>query len=548
MKRVSILYLLLIWLCLLTGSCKQSHEPTSVFTEAESLMYTHPDSALALLEAIPNSEQFTGKAQADYALLLTQARSRNLITATSDSLIRIAVDYYQNSDEKEQKAKSLLYWGDVLMDMERYADATLPLKQAEEFVEDVKDPHIQTLIYNSLGYLNREAENYKLCLSYYKKALQLNHANGYTEWIVSNLINIINLPISEFADSVETYIHQLQQIIVSARPALQTKAYNSIGVYYQEKGQITDAESCFIKSIQLAKETNYHALLNLADIYEKKQLVKRADSLYQIALQSPIWATKALVYENLYKRKLKLGQTEEAAYYMNEYIQAVDSFYTHRESNQIQEIQQKYDQEVLLHKKVRIENWLYRILFGFILFLSIIGVIAWGLKKKHQKQIQALQEQISKVISSSENDKAEISKLNQMLVQNNIIKQTLQLSTLEDIQALELYLQLLQSPHTYNPPTDFKHLQHWLNLAYNNFALRLKNTYPHLTPMELTLCYLQRMGYSQKRMSETMQVKEDTIKRNIYRTCEHLNIENDKGKGKDNKEKAEKFAYFVNSF
>ena len=132
MKHTLILTLLLI---LTSTACQHRTPITSVFAEAESLMYTHPDSALHLLEAIPNPEQLTGKAQADYALLLTQAKSRNRIYATSDSLIRIAVDYYKNSDEMGQKAKSLLYLADVMMDMERYADATLPLKQAEELME-----------------------------------------------------------------------------------------------------------------------------------------------------------------------------------------------------------------------------------------------------------------------------------------------------------------------------------------------------------------------------------------------------------------------------
>ena len=79
MKRTSLLYTLMTCLCLLTSCCKQSHELTSVFTEAESLMYEHPDSALHILQAIPNPEGLTGQAQVDYALLLTQAKSRNRI-------------------------------------------------------------------------------------------------------------------------------------------------------------------------------------------------------------------------------------------------------------------------------------------------------------------------------------------------------------------------------------------------------------------------------------------------------------------------------------
>ena len=174
MKHTFILALLLI---LTSTACQHRTPITSVFAEAESLMYTYPDSALKLLQAIPNPEQLTGRAQADYALLMTQAKSRNQIWATSDSLIRIAVDYYKNSDEMGQKAKSLLYLGDVLMDMERYADATLPLKQAEELMEHVPDRQMQTMIYSNFGFLNRKAGNYELAFSYYKKALAINRAN-----------------------------------------------------------------------------------------------------------------------------------------------------------------------------------------------------------------------------------------------------------------------------------------------------------------------------------------------------------------------------------
>ena len=109
----------ILWLCLLalplTG-CQKGKGTAATLMEAEALMYTLPDSALQILEAIPQPEQLTGQTQADYALLLTQARSRCRITATSDSLIRIATDYYRHSDNHARKAASQLYLADVYMD------------------------------------------------------------------------------------------------------------------------------------------------------------------------------------------------------------------------------------------------------------------------------------------------------------------------------------------------------------------------------------------------------------------------------------------------
>ncbi|MEY8721120.1 hypothetical protein AALN73_08155 [Bacteroides stercorirosoris] len=78
-------------------------------------METCPDSALLLLNQIPQSEKLQGKECADYALLLTQARDKNCLDSLqSDSLIKLAVDYYQDSDDKVRGGKVLFYYGKVI--------------------------------------------------------------------------------------------------------------------------------------------------------------------------------------------------------------------------------------------------------------------------------------------------------------------------------------------------------------------------------------------------------------------------------------------------
>lgn len=196
------------------GSCKQSPDTTSVLTEAESLMYTRPDSALHLLQAIPNPELLTGKSQAHYALLLTQAQFRNHIPATSDSLIRIAVDGYQNLDEMGQKAKALLYLAGVYMDMEQYSKAVLPLKEAEQYMAEVDDPYIQALILNCLSYLNHKGGNYEVALTYFKKALHIHLLNDCNEWQIGKMSDTRTLSYDEFTDSVGTYMDRLKKAAV----------------------------------------------------------------------------------------------------------------------------------------------------------------------------------------------------------------------------------------------------------------------------------------------------------------------------------------------
>ena len=86
-------------------------------------MEEYPDSALHILESI-ESQQLTVQAdRAYYALLLTQARDKNYIVQTDDSLIRTAVQYYDSIGDIPMQAKAHYHWGGVLRDQNNYFHA-----------------------------------------------------------------------------------------------------------------------------------------------------------------------------------------------------------------------------------------------------------------------------------------------------------------------------------------------------------------------------------------------------------------------------------------
>ena len=531
MKHTVLSILLLFLLAFSFTGCQDRKGTAPILKEAEALMYTRPDSALQMLEAISQSEQLTGKEQADYALLLTQARSRNRITATSDSLIRIATDYYQDSNDKARKAKAFLYLGDVYMDMQNNIEAMKALKQAEEQVNDAESS-VQSLIYSNLAYLNRESGNYELAWKYYQKALNVNISNGYTERIVTNLTNVLNLPLPKVQDSITIYINQLEEILLSVRPELQSKAYNNIGVYFYKCNQTRQAAKYFQKAIHTSVSVPYRAYLNLARIYDEEGNTARADSLYQAALQSPVWATRARIYEALYNRSLHAHRYQEATEYMKRYQLAVDSFYTQRQSQEIQELQTKYDFEVLAREKAETENRLLRITIGgsLLLFLSILAV--YYFKKKYTHQLQELENLIHQ-INELENKEKEmedlVNTLNESLERSTVLSNEFlrvkgKWTDSEDILALGVYIRLKRDLSLYNPSSDLPLLGHWLDIVYNQFASRLTSEHRDLTVSELNICYLHRMGYSILEISQAMHVKTDSIKRYIYRACANMGI------------------------
>lgn len=541
MKQILLPILLLFFLTFPSVGCQDREHTAITLTKAEALMYTHPDSVRQMLEAIPDPEQLTGREQADYALLLTQARHRCNVIATSDSLIQIAVNYFDNQGDKPMSAKAWLYLGNVYIDKKDYSEATFALKHAESCITSELSPRILSMIHNKLGYMNRKDSNYPQAFFYFQKAMAIDKHEKFMDWYVSDLTNILNLPLQEVTDSASVYINQMLENLSFAHPDLQAKTYNNIAVYYeiQEKKEL--AEYYYQKAIQTSKSSPYRAYLNLAQIYDEQKKTKLSDSLLQQALHTPVWATRAKIYETLYHRFLDSGRYQEAQAYIEEYLAAVDSFYTQQKEQQIREIQAKYDNEVLVREKAEVENRLYRTILCLLLFIVLsIGItLAWRYhwKRKQELYFHQLQGKISQ-IGLLENEKQQMEKgiqeLKDMLAYtkeiNQIYVQQLESKhvTLKDAQALGLYLRLLQDVSLYNASIDYPLLCHWLDIVSQQFAYRLITLYPQLSFVESNLCCLKRLGFSISQIATALHIKEDSVIRNIYRVCDRVKIAKNK--------------------
>ena len=120
-------YLFIALFSLLVVSCYSTPDGVmSSLSQAEKIMESRPDSAMAILQHIPTPETLHGKAQADYSLLMTQAMDKNYINFTSDSLIKFAVGYYGgHTEDLVAKGKSFYYYGRVMESLDKVEDAII---------------------------------------------------------------------------------------------------------------------------------------------------------------------------------------------------------------------------------------------------------------------------------------------------------------------------------------------------------------------------------------------------------------------------------------
>ena len=120
-----------ILLTVLVAGC--SHTADRRLVLADTLMWTAPDSSLAILNDI-NRDSLTSKEDLAYhALLLTQAQFRCNGNCSSDSLINFALDYYSDNHNREHYTRSLIYKGAYYeFNTNQPVEAIKCYKQAEE--------------------------------------------------------------------------------------------------------------------------------------------------------------------------------------------------------------------------------------------------------------------------------------------------------------------------------------------------------------------------------------------------------------------------------
>lgn len=127
------IYFIGILLCALTLSSCASKEVTQALSRAEELMWTKPDSALAVLESVDTLDLKTRAQRAEFSLLYTMAFDRNHLTIPNLHIIEPAVRYYERHGSKEDKMKMYFYLGVAQYDTGDPRSAIVSYIRAKEY-------------------------------------------------------------------------------------------------------------------------------------------------------------------------------------------------------------------------------------------------------------------------------------------------------------------------------------------------------------------------------------------------------------------------------
>ena len=398
---------LLILIPIIWISCDGMGHQTIDFRKVENLMPQHPDSALMLLEQIENKENLSRKDKAHYSLLLTEAEDKTYVTHTTDSLISIAADYYEKTDDLGRKAKAWYYKGRINQDLGH------PLKAQEYYLkalrdeEKIEDHALLGRIHNHIGMLYAYQKVYEKALPFQKKAVENFHLINDSTGQVFALRDLGRTFLMLGLQDISIICNQ--KAIALMRKRIIPSVYTELAGLYIDRQRMEEAHGLLRTSLQnVAKpQAKYPVYLVLGELYKKSGQIDSARFYLQACINSaPLPETRAGGLFHLKEIALEKGQWEQAALLSKQYELLKDSIEQGKNAESIRNVQAFYS-----YNEIEQDLWearlyaskqksFYSLLITACLFLLTVALLRFIHYRRERKsllqRLKANEEQIQR--------------------------------------------------------------------------------------------------------------------------------------------------------
>ena len=409
--------------------------------QAEKVMFDHPDSALHLLESMEIPSSRTDKENhALWCLLTSQAKVKQLMKISSDSLVRIAYDYYKPTNNARRKAMSALYMGNINYNLGHIEEAMKYYLEGKSEVEKTEDYKTGYLIMSSLGklYLYRNLTDYALesCTKAYDYAVRdsnLRYQMGALQYLARCYCISNKLP-----KAIESY--QRCSAIAAELGLKNTDYYydiqREIALVYTNSHKIEKSLSILqsfpieYRPFSLIGKNYFHlGKLDSAFYYLNKAL--NTDNIY----------TKASIYEYLYR----LSENPKYNQYLKTYCDSLlfynDSIIAIDKGKQIIAYKEKYNNEKLITEKQKLElekaNITYWWMFTVVIVL-LLGILLIYIYLRKRITIQKKEEELTSLALQLHQKELEVEKNESYIVE-------LQSQFAENNKKKELYIEQIEA-------------------------------------------------------------------------------------------------------
>ena len=367
------------------------------------------DSADSILKSLANVSM-TANDQAHYYLLATQLGYLTNHPLSSDSLLDLAIIYYNKVENKQKLANCYYYKSYRSYLNQDYTKAILESKEAEKLAKGTNDISLQYKIAQNQSYLNALCGNAILELQYGKKALSLAQAIQNKNWMAYSL-NKISFAFNNLGqyDSALLYVKKTIPYIKYVQGSSKAGFLTNVGLFYKHT-DTQKAKEYFEKALSYDELPG--TIEHLADVYYAEGNKEKAYKLWRKALimDGGTGYEKDNLIHSILTYDLKRGNIDDISSNVDEIIAIKDSIIRTLKNDTIKDLQLRFDHEVAMHEADKKLINAQRLLMGGAVIMVILIFIIYYRKKKeeslereHQMQLYAYTTEMNNLEAKKEN-------------------------------------------------------------------------------------------------------------------------------------------------
>lgn len=384
MKSIShILLLILLSVSCCMTSCSD-HKRQRVLDRAESLMETHPDSALILLEEIDKRELGSKKEQARYALLMSMALDKNYIDTTKFDVLQPAVDYYLKHGDSNEKLRTYYYQGRIYQNRGDRDNALDSFVKGIDISPNCTDSLCIAKTLVAQGALYDDFCDYESYIDCHLRAAAIYNKLSHSRYEFHCLLNALNGAIAlgdkAIADSLLSVCNKFHNLDNDQKLALTEYRLSHANRFHDIK-KIND----LIEHLEDNRDLDTNCLLNLAFAYHKVGNNMKAKLLLDYINDGHTYDTIKYLAISVPVHE-KTGNYKNALSAYKAYSYTMDSINTCKFDQKSKSIEEKHTLELKAQQEAREKAIIIWGAVGGIVFLIMVVVILFLLFRSNKSQ------------------------------------------------------------------------------------------------------------------------------------------------------------------
>ena len=518
-----ILFSILPSIFILTACYHTTLDQKNILVQADSIISVRPGRALHLLRTIDKYQSLSKPDRALYALLFTQAMDKCDSTVMSDTLIKIATDYY-DTQYPIRAGYAWFYRARCENNQGNVRGEAESLLKAEIYARQSQNCKLLGFVYSDKAKLYQKQNQLDSALRCYWKAYSHLRQAGDTR---NSSICLLEIGYSLYRNQKFQVALKYYERAINENPNMEWLLVSSFRrqqcLAYYKLRDYNKALKYARLSLMNSDAYDYAKIINMALIFNKQNNIDSAEFYLRKCVNPHDMAPD--YYRTWLEVNAKNKNYNEVCYYVEKLIDAKDSVSNHSLSESFAGLEKKYKYENIAsqNKSLTIKDQHNKIVILFlILMLSLGGIIFTNFRDRKNKRLLLQQ----RLLMEKEQTLLQNVEEKTLILQKQLFTQQDALNALNklkiDLANLTITKEKTQKDRTLsreNIATFDQMVSHVIenvDLLYNNFSKRLQIAFPTLLENDVIICCFLLAGFDNVTIYTTLNLRSASY--NVKRT------------------------------